>query len=562
MIRWFICFAALFLAFFCSAEELIESYDIRIHVGENGELVVKESIKVQADGYRIKRGIFRSFPTRYKDRNGFNLVVDFEVLGVTRNGHDEPYHVDDNYAESIVYIGEESTFIPPGIHLYEISYKTSRQLGFFDDFDELYFNAIGGQWDFDIKAATVHVTFPDSTVLQNASVYSGVLGKTGCDCDMNVNGNELFIQTTASLYSQEYLTFAVAFQKGIITPPSTGDKIAFFLRDNSRIFIGFILLIVILGYYYITWRRVGKDPSKGTIIPLFEPPNGYSPAEISYILNMKYVNNILTASLVNMAIKGHIKIVNKGKVFSIEKLNDRYTDLTAEEQLISKTLFPLVSLFVFKNKNAKRLQALDSALDSMLAKKKMPKYFLYNSKESMIGILMSIGAIIFFAFFAAHPVFILVFVGLLLFIMILFSYLLKAPTKAGRLVMDEIEGFKMYLTTAEQRFLDQQHAPELNVEHFEKMLPYAIALDVENRWAKKFEVHLSRSKSGSSAVEYSPNWYSHSGRLFRPAMLTAAISSSFSSAIATSSIAPGSSSGSGGGGFSGGGGGGGGGGGW
>jgi uncharacterized membrane protein len=399
-------------------------------------------------------------------------------------------------------------------------------------------------------------------VLRNPFVFSGYLGDSGCNCDVSINKNELFIQTNTSLYPQEYLTFAVAFQKGIIAPPSTQDQLVYFLRDNSSVFIGFFLLIVVLGYYYIAWRKVGKDPRKGTIIPLFEPPNNYSPAEISYIINMKYKDNILTASLVNMAIKGHIKIVNKGKVFSIHKLNDDLTKLTPEERLISSTLFPLVSLFVFTNKNAKRLQSLESSLTSRLAKKKMPKYFLYNSKENMIGILMSIVAVVFFAFFAGHPLFILVFVGLLLFSMILFSYLLKAPTKVGRLVMDEIEGFKMYLTTAEQRFLDQQHVPELNVERFEKLLPYAIALDVENKWAKQFEAHLSSSKSGSSATEYSPSWYNHTGGLFRPAMLTAAVASSFSSAIATSSIAPGSSSGSSGGGFSGGGGGGGGGGGW
>lgn len=562
MIKFSIGLITFFLTFFSAAEELIESYDIRIHVDSKGKLVVNERIKVQAEGFQIKRGIFRSFPTRYKDKDGFNVVVDFEVLGVTRNGQNEPFNVDVNYDESIVYVGKEDVFIQSGIHLYEISYTTSRQLGFFDDFDELYFNAIGGQWDFEIKNASVHVVFPDSTVLENPFVFSGYLGDSGCNCDVSINKNELFIRTNTSLYPQEYLTFAVAFQKGIIAPPLTQDQIVFFLRDNSSVFIGFFLLIVILGYYYIAWRKVGKDPRKGTIIPLFEPPNNYSPAEISYIINMKYKDNALTASLVNMAIKGHIKIVNKGKVFSIHKLNDNLTELTPEERLISKTLFPLVSLFVFTNKNAKRLQSLESMLTSRLATKKMPKYFLYNGQENMVGIIISVVAFVFFAFFASHPVFVIVFAAVLVLIIILFNYLLKAPTASGRLVMDEIEGFKMYLETAEKIYLDKQHAPELNVEHFEKLLPYAIALDVENKWARQFEVHLSRSKSGSAAAEYSPSWYSHTGGLFRPAMLTAAVASSFSSAIATSSIAPGSSSGSSGGGFSGGGGGGGGGGGW
>ena len=561
MYKLFICLIAFILAFHSKAEELIKSYDIVIHVDASGELIVTERIKVVAEGFRIKRGIFRSFPTRYQNPNGFNVVVDFDVIDVTRNGEKEPYYVKQNFSESIIYVGDENVFIPNGTHEYEISYKTSRQLGFFEDFDELYFNAIGGQWDFKIQNVSVHVIFPDSTKLRDASVYSGVIGSKGCDCDVQINDNELHIQTTKSLYPTEYLTFAVAFQKGIIQPPSTQEKIWFFLRDNSEFLVGLILFLLIFSMYFIMWRRVGVDPRKGTIIPLFEPPNNYSPAEISFIYNMKYKNNILVASLVDMAIKGHVKIIKKTKLFSVERLNKDYSKLTPEEQVISKKLFPRGTMFTFTNKQAQRLQDLKITLTEMLETKKMPKYFIYNSKQNRIGIITSIVAFALFMFFASHPLIIVMLAVALLGTMILFNYLLKAPTLDGRRVMDDIEGFKMYLTTAEQRYLDKDYAPELNIEQFEKLLPYAIALGVENRWATKFEMELWHASKESRSA-YSPEWYLHRDGLFRPSLLATAISSSFSSAISSSSVSPGSSSGSSGGGFSGGGGGGGGGGGW
>jgi len=148
----------------------------------------------------------------------------------------------------------------------------------------------------------------------------------------------------------------------------------------------------------------------------------------------------------------------------------------------------------------------------------------------------------------------------LVFVNIIYYHLLKAPTIHGRKVMDEIEGFKMYLEVAEEERLDMLHPPQKTPELFEKYLPYALALGVENDWSEKFADVLA---AASVDTGYSPSWYT--GTNWKTAGMTGVVSSlgsSFSSAISSSSSAPGSSSGSSGGGSSGGGGGGGGGGGW
>lgn len=183
----------------------------------------------------------------------------------------------------------------------------------------------------------------------------------------------------------------------------------------------------------------------------------------------------------------------------------------------------------------------------------------------------AVGATLFFLFFGAFEVvglfmlasqtsiWILVLLLSVVFLNGLFYWLLKAPTRAGRQIMDKIEGFKMFLSIAERERLNLLNPPEKTPELFEKYLPYALALGVEQTWAEQFADILAAAKEGGSA--YSPVWYSgHSWSHSGTSGFSSSLGSSLSGAISSSSSAPGSSSGSGG--SSGGGGGGGGGGGW
>jgi len=147
----------------------------------------------------------------------------------------------------------------------------------------------------------------------------------------------------------------------------------------------------------------------------------------------------------------------------------------------------------------------------------------------------------------------------------LFLYLLRAPTDLGRKVMDQIEGLRLYLDTAESARLNM-NAPEITAERFEALLPYAVALDVEKPWSDAFAAALARAHPGEADAmqHYRPRW--HGGSTWSGSDFGRAVSSSVAAATgAFASAVPASSSGSSGfsgGGGSGGGGGGGGGGGW
>ncbi len=147
----------------------------------------------------------------------------------------------------------------------------------------------------------------------------------------------------------------------------------------------------------------------------------------------------------------------------------------------------------------------------------------------------------------------------------LFYYLLRAPTAAGRVVMDRIEGLELYMRTAETERMNIKDSPDLTTETFERLLPYAIALEAEKPWSEAFAKAFARAHPGQDvSTSYRPAWHGGSG--WSGSDFSHSISSTMSSSQSafTSAIpAPqSSSSGFSGGGGSGGGGGGGGGGGW
>jgi uncharacterized membrane protein len=136
---------------------------------------------------------------------------------------------------------------------------------------------------------------------------------------------------------------------------------------------------------------------------------------------------------------------------------------------------------------------------------------------------------------------------------------MSAPTREGRALIDRIAGFEQYLSITEESRLEAMHPPEKTPELFERCLPHAIALGVENHWADKFAAVLAAAEADPARHGNTFGWYSGSGNAWsNPSRFAGAVGASLASSVSSASTAPGSS----GGGSSGGGAGGGGGGGW
>lgn len=161
--------------------ERILSFHSDIRVMPDSSMEVKESITVRAAKARIKRGIYRDFPTRYRDRLGNGVTVGFDVVAVTRDGKKEPCHTQSISNGMRVYIGEESVFLDPGEYTYILTYRTSRQIGFFEDYDELYWNVTGNGWEFPINSASAEIHLPEGAHIQKHAAYTGPQGASGKD---------------------------------------------------------------------------------------------------------------------------------------------------------------------------------------------------------------------------------------------------------------------------------------------------------------------------------------------------------------------------------------------
>jgi uncharacterized membrane protein YgcG len=350
-----------------------------------------------------------------------------------------------------------------------------------------------------------------------------------------------------------------------------------------------------------------------------------------YITKMNADNRTFAAALVDMGVRGHVRLVEEdGGWFArdktrIERLAGTMPLSTDEEAALRNLVSPGESI-VMEQKNHGKFAAAKKALTDSLKGQYEGKLFTRNYGWAATGLLafvaafwvtaaavvaatngteiwqigVTLGAIIVavilsfvihdssglgkclfsmiafgavaIAFFTGAPIITdalhsgwvlpLLIPALALPLVISCFWWIAAPTREGRLVLDRIAGFKQYLSITERERLDRMTAPEDTPEVFEKFLPYAIALGVENRWADRFQSVLAAAAAAPGAQQ-GFLWYSgHSDPWNNPGRFAESVGSSLASTISSASTAPGSSSGSGGGGSSGGGGGGGGGGGW
>jgi len=561
--------AVVLFCFFTSiplgADERILNYHSQVRIESSGVLLVTETIEVRAEGKNIRRGIYRDFPTRYKDRLGNHYRVDFQVISVKRNGAAETWHTENRSNGTRVYFGSAHRLLQTGKHLYELQFSTNRQLGFFDDFDELYWNVTGNGWMFPIDQATALIQVPGEVPPGQMALtaYTGPSGSTASDATSNiVDSRTVKFETTRGLGPREGFTVVAAFPKGIVIEPSVIQKFKWFLSDNASALVLILGWLAALAWYLYAWHRVGRDPERGVIIPRFEAPAGLSPAACSYVSSMAFNRTAFVAAIISLAIKKQL-IINEDEEFSLRRVKRKdQLQPTAGEQALLNELLPLSSSTIeLDNKNHSTFSNARNALRKALKKEHLGRLFHLNSIYIGPAFLISVVAAIIAIFFDGSRSIWIAYVMLTVPLHGLFVFLMRAPTPAGRIVMDEIEGLKMYLETAEQDRLDRMRSPALTPEVFEAFLPYAYALGVENDWCERFAREMPEEIRRQDA--YQPAWYSgnfhgvnalhHIGDNF---------SSEFSSAISSASSPPGSSSGSGGGGSSGGGGGGGGGGGW
>ncbi len=617
---------------FAQGGERILSYDSFIKVKPAGDMTVTETIKVICEGDKIQHGIYRDFPTHYKDEYGNTMKVAFEVQAALKDGKPEPWWTEDKSNGVRVYMGSKNVTLEPGEYTYVLTYRTDRQLGFFKNHDELYWNVTGNAWEFPIDTVTATVELPPGAEELSTEAYTGFSGEKGKDftAGSDNHGRAVFT-TTRALNPQEGLTIVVMWPKGFVQEPTVAEKTKAFFTDNGSTAAGAAAIVVLLLYYFFTWLKVGKDPEEGVIIPLYEAPKGFSPAAVRYIMRMGFDDKAFAAAIVNMAVKGYLTIdEDTSGDYTLTRKGQDFSGLSRDEAQIAKQFFLNRTSFAIETANHATIKQALKDHKKSLAVDYEKIYFLTNRGTLIPGLVISVIALViivllgrslaqagfmtvwlsiwtigcsalvyrafglwkaaltgtsnkaasfigalFISLFAlpflagegfglwvfatatSIPAVLCIFTIVML--NILFYHLMKAPTIKGRKTMDQIEGLKLYLSVAEKDRLNQLTPPEKTPEVFERFLPYALALDVEQEWCEQFADVLAAARAEN---RYTNTWYTGTSFTTGGAAGLASSLATMSSSISSSSSPPGSSSGGGGGGSSGGGGGGGGGGGW
>ncbi|WP_029133509.1 DUF2207 domain-containing protein [Sedimenticola selenatireducens] len=376
------------------ARERILDYFSDIQVQRDGSMVVEEAIEVRAEGNKIRRGIFRDFPTDYKDRLGKRYRVGFELLEVRRDGHTEPYHTEAQSNGIRIYIGNKNVILKPGVYRYTLRYRTNRQLGFFDDHDELYWNVTGNGWDFPIERAAARVTLPPGIPVDAIQVegYTGAKGDRGKQYSARVDGNgDALFETTTPLPVHHGLTLVTSWPKGHVIEPDTQQRLTWFLSDNQGFLITGGGILLLLGYFTAIWYRVGRDPDIGVIIPLYTPPKGYSPAAMRYIKQMGYDHQAFGAAVVNMAVSGYLRIKeDKAGKFTLEKTGKTPT-LAPGEGAIASALFGGGNHKIrLHHTNHQKMSKALEAHKTSLKRDYEKTYFVTNSGFIVPGLLITL----------------------------------------------------------------------------------------------------------------------------------------------------------------------------
>jgi uncharacterized membrane protein YgcG len=387
-----------------AADERILSFSSDITVHADSTMTVIETIRVRAEGDRIRRGIYRDFPTVYKGPKGERYDVGFEAVAVTRNGQPEMYRAEKQRNGVRVYFGQSDVFLPRGEHTYEFTYRTDHQLGFFDAHDELYWNVTGNGWEFPIDAAEATVHLPEFEGELTVTAYTGPEGAQGGDyrASADPERHEARFATTRPLAAGEGLTIVVAFPKGIVQPPPPRErtlleKAGIWQETTGRRWLGPVALLgtaLVVAWYLLAWVRVGRDPASRVVGVRETPPEGYSPAALHYIANMGFSMETLTAAILSMAQKGYLHIEEYDGRYTLVRDRDGVEGLEPEEVAVARKLLPKSGKITLEQSNHRRLKEARDACHESLKDRFGKGYFHTNQAWLLPGAVLSILAIV------------------------------------------------------------------------------------------------------------------------------------------------------------------------
>jgi uncharacterized membrane protein len=558
--------AALLLALPARAADrtiVIDSFDAAIEVATDGSIEVAETITATFSG--SWNGLYRTIPIQYRTPQGLNYTLRLQVEDVT-DGSGAHLRTESSRERHYRKIKIWVPGAQDATRTIRLRYRVANGLRFFEEHDELYWNITGDEWDVPIRRATATITLPSGVSGLRATAFRGTYGSTTRN-DVTIDGNVVHI-ATEGLAFHEGLTAVVGWNPGVVHRPTAAEQVGSALFSNMPLAIP---LLVFAGMFAL-WRSRGRDPALAPISTRYEPPADMTPAELGTLADGKPDMRDITATIVDLAVRGYVHIeeqdsdrflglwTSKDYVFTTTKPREDWSALKKHERDLLGAMFganEMVSLSDLKNKFYKRLPDLKNSLYENLV-----KGGLYTARPDRVVTAYIVGAIAFGFLVGIAGAKIMESLGMQPtsaivagiasgLIIAAFGIFMPSRTVRGTRELENILGFREFLSRVDA---DRLNRVVKTPEMFEKFLPFAMALGVENTWAKAFEGIYSQP----------PTWYTGSSRMqmFNPGTFTHNLTRMSATAASVMASAPRGSGGSGfsggssGGGFGGGGGGG------
>ncbi len=528
---------------------VIEQFQADVQVLPNGALLVTETIRPRFTG--SWNGLQRDIPVEYRTPQGFNYTLLLDPVSVTDEQHIPLKYEsgrDRHYRTFKIWIpgAQDST------RTVVLTYKVENGLKYFEDHDELYWNITGDEWDVPIEAASARILLPAGAAGVKALAFTGAYGAREQHADVQITGPEILFTMTRALGFREGLTAVVGWDKGLVAEPDSIQRARLFVRSNWPL----VLPIGVFSLMWYVWYARGRDPRLHPITVAYEPPDALTPAELGTLIDNSPDIRDVTATVVDLAVRGFLRIEEDQQPvlfglwshtsyrLHLLKARTEWSALKAHEHKLLAGLFPddaftVVALSDLRNRFYTHLDGITSSLFNQLVSRGYYGRRPDRVKQTYLAIGVGTGLlfIVSGAWLSGQYGLSMqtgVLAGILSGLIIIgFSRIMPARTFRGARALEKILGFEEFLTRVESdRFQRVVKTPQM----FEKFLPFAMALGVEQNWVRAFDGIYTQP----------PTWYQGTGLAeFRPGRFVNDLSQMSAAAGTIMTSAPRSTGGSG-----------------
>ena len=464
------------IALSCAALAQDVKYKALVTVDDGAVFTVQETFTVPpaTEFTRIYGSVFTS-------ALGFEENDNLTVSAVKADGHNADFQTAgasrDKHAS--VYLSG-----PKPASNFEIDYTANGGVRFFSNRDEIRFSPFDAQ---SFPAQNAELDFVLPAPAQEIKVYAGTDGdKKEIPVDIKRDGNKYSLVIDAARYANPEVV--IYMPKGVFAAQSISKEVQRAMKSNKRFFAGALVLFGLLIYYIAIWLYLGVydkkniSPSDGSKIP-----EDLTPGEMRFLYKkvpgqVSDRFKILSSSVLNLGVKGLASLEKKGHEFIIRRTAK--TPAEQEETYLCGLLFGDKKEFSASQKTSAEMKVITRNLYKFLGNKLYPQYFADTALWSVLGYLLAVCYVVwaYFFLYRSSPVYFLFLVAAAAFISVFFASLFNPFNKEGRKVMKEIESLRKFLMSSEESVAMQKS----NLKMFEKYLPYAVALGVENKWCRKF----------------------------------------------------------------------------